>query len=142
VQELSEMIAEGGTGGASAAHSPGHHGTAEEAVALQQTTPEAETEWTPPILETVATDGEGVEAFVEALSDHRSHLESTGEIEAIRRSRYAEEIRTLLREDSTDLLAEEIDARGGIDDLAEAVAAGEPDPRERADDERGHSVEG
>src|SRR5699024_7672138 len=54
VQELSEMIAEGGTGGASAAHSPGHHGTAEEAVALQQTTPEAETEWTPPILETVA----------------------------------------------------------------------------------------
>lgn len=141
VQELSEMIAEGGTGGANTAHSPGHHSTAEEAVALQQSARETETEWTPPILETVATDSEGVEEFVEALSDHRSHLESTGEIEAIRRSRYAEEIRTLLREDSADLLAEEIDARGGIDDLAGAIAAGETDPYEIADDVLGPIVE-
>ena len=136
VQELSEMIElRGSAGGESTARHAGHHAS-EEGVALQhaETEPESETGWTPPILETVATRGEGVEEFVEALSEHRAHLESTGEIEAKRHTRYAEEIQTLLREDTANLLAEEIEARGGIDDLAGAVVAGETDPYEIADD--------
>ena len=138
VQELSEMIGlRGSAGNESTARHADHH-SGEEAVALQRADSDAEAEdesgWTPPIIETVATRGEGVEEFVEALADHRAHLESTGEIAAKRRARYAEEIRTLLREDTADLLAEEIDARGGIDDLAAAVAAGETDPYEIADD--------
>ena len=136
VQELSEMIGlRGSAGGESTARHVGHH-AGEEGVALQhaETESDSETGWTPPILETVATRGEGVEEFVEALSEHRAHLESTGEIEAKRHTRYAEEIRTLLREDTADLLAEEVEARGGIDDLAGAVVAGETDPYQIADD--------
>ncbi len=135
VQELSEMIELRGNSGSrqnSGGHHAGHHASSEEAVALQQT--ESQAKWTPPIIEAVATRGEGVEEFIDALSEHRSHLESTGELESKARTRYAEEIRTLLREDTANLLAEEIDAHGGIEELVGSVAAGETDPYEIADD--------
>jgi LAO/AO transport system kinase len=131
VQELNEMLELRRNGGGASGHHAGHHDS-EDAVALQQT--ERETEWTPPIIEAVATQGEGVEEFIEALSDHRAHLESTGELEAKARTRYAEEIRTLLREDTAELLTEEIDAHGGIEKLVDRVVAGETDPYEIADD--------
>jgi LAO/AO transport system kinase len=132
VQELNEMLELRGNGHDSAGHHAGHHADSAEAVALQQA--ERETEWMPPIIEAVATQGEGVEEFIEALSDHRAHLESTGELDAKMRTRYADEIRTLLREDTAELLTKEIDAHGGIGELVEAVAAGETDPYEIADD--------
>ncbi|EMA49289.1 methylmalonyl Co-A mutase-associated GTPase MeaB [Halococcus salifodinae] len=90
--------------------------------------------WTPPIVEAVATHGEGVDAFLDAIDDHHAHLDSTGEARAKARERYAEEIRTLLREDTAALIAEEIDARGGIDDLVDGVVAGDTDPYGIADD--------
>lgn len=134
VQELGEMLelrGNGGSGRDSTGHHAGHHADSAETVALQQT--EHEAEWTPPIIEAVATRGEGVEEFTEALSDHRTHLNSTGELEAKAKTRYAEEIRTLLREDTAELLTEEIDAYGGIEKLVEGVVAGETDPYEIAD---------
>jgi len=90
--------------------------------------------WTPPIIEAVATHGEGVDAFLDAIDDHHAHLDATGEAAAKARERYAEEIRTLLREDTAALLTAEIDARGGIGDLVDGVAAGETDPYGIADD--------
>ena len=137
VQELSEMVELRGSGRREAGgHHAGHHEASAEAVALQRPERGDETEatWTPPIVETVATRGEGIEAFLDALIDHRAHLESTGELEAKARARYAEEIRTLLREDTAELLTEEIEARGGIDELVGAVEVGETDPYEIADD--------
>ena len=90
--------------------------------------------WTPPIIEAVATHGEGVDAFLDAIDDHHAHLDATGEAAAKASERYAEEIRTLLREDTAALLTAEIDARGGIGDLVDGVAAGETDPYGIADD--------
>ena len=141
VQELQEMIGlrDSGGGHDSSGHHAGHHEASEEAVALQRADPEEG--WTPPIIETVATRGEGIDEFIDALSEHRAHLESTGELEAKARARYAEELRTLLREDAAALLTEEIDARGGIDELVEAVEAGETDPYELADDVLGPIAE-
>ena len=157
VQELREMLDLRGNAGSGRNDQHARHGhhTGPEATengadgsagradgaALTQAEAEAEPgedgsdpEWTPPIIEAVATHGEGVDAFLDAINDHHAHLDATGEAKAKARERYAEEVRTLLREDTADLLAEEIDARGGIDDLVDGVVAGETDPYGIADD--------
>ena len=84
--------------------------------------------WTPRIVETVATRGEGVDELIALFDEHLEHLERTGGVEERTRERYASEIRTLLREDAAELLEAETDRRGGITALAEAVAADETDP--------------
>ena len=85
-------------------------------------------EWTPEVLRTVANTGEGVDELIAAFDAHAAHLRESGEIEATKRRRYAEEIRTLVRSDVGALAAGEIERRGGIDRLAEAVRRRETDP--------------
>lgn len=53
----------------------------------------AERPWSPPIVETVATHGAGVDDLWKAILDHRSHQEATGELARRRRDRVATEIR-------------------------------------------------
>jgi LAO/AO transport system kinase len=84
--------------------------------------------WETPILETVANSGEGVPDLLDTLDAHREYLDDSGQFVAQARSRYAAEIRTLLREDLNALLAEEIDRRGGLDSYVEAVVDRERDP--------------
>jgi LAO/AO transport system kinase len=84
--------------------------------------------WTPRIVETVAKSGSGVEEFLAALDGHRDFLERSGRLERQVRRRYTEEIRGLLREDSSALIEREVAARGGIDAFVDRVVAGETDP--------------
>jgi LAO/AO transport system kinase len=84
--------------------------------------------WTPRVLETVAKSGEGVDGFLAALDDHRDFLETSGRFERRLRGRYAEEIRALLREDSSALVEREVAARGGLDAFIDRVMARETDP--------------
>ena len=53
--------------------------------------------WTPPIVETVATAGSGVDRLWEAISAHRTHLVATGDLERRRRDRLRHEIRERVR---------------------------------------------
>jgi LAO/AO transport system kinase len=53
--------------------------------------------WTPPIVETVATSGEGVDLLWEAISAHRAHLVATGDLERRRCERIHDEIRERVR---------------------------------------------
>jgi LAO/AO transport system kinase len=103
-----------------------------------QPTPEfgddVEYDWEPKIVETVAKDGEGVAEFIDVLDEHRGVLETTGMLDAKTRTRYAEEIRALLREDANRLVASEIESRGGIEELVEAVFEQETDPYSVADE--------
>jgi LAO/AO transport system kinase len=94
---------------------------------------EAAAHWTPRIVETVATEGEGVATLIDALDAHADHLRASGGLERKARSRYAEEIRQLVRADAAALLAEELDRHGGLDALAEAVCERETDPYTVAD---------
>ena len=129
VQELTEMIQQS-TGGTVA--TSGHHGPGvDEEVELAGT---GDAEWVPRIVETVATDGQGVDDLVGAFDAHREFLESTGELREKARTRYAEEIRALLREDLGDLLEAEIRERGGMEDLVEQVLERETDPYSVADE--------
>ncbi|SEK44024.1 methylmalonyl Co-A mutase-associated GTPase MeaB [Haloferax larsenii] len=84
--------------------------------------------WTPQVVETVATQGDGIETLVETLDDHYTYLTDSGELDQKARQRAAEEIRQLLRSDVGELLEQELDAQGGVDDFAAAVVEKETDP--------------
>ncbi|WP_121822709.1 methylmalonyl Co-A mutase-associated GTPase MeaB [Halostella salina] len=139
VQELKEMIQLAGDAGPAAVghHGPDEHalgdggGGAAEAKAADQG--EAD-DWTPTVVETVATSGEGVDELIDALAAHRSHMVESGRLDEKARSRIAEEIRLLLREDASRLVERELDRRGGVESLVAAVRAGETDPYAIADD--------
>jgi LAO/AO transport system kinase len=112
---------------------PGHHGAG--AAAGVDGDDEAdgaggsgEDDWEPPVLEAVAKTGEGVDGFLETLDEHHTWLEATGKLEELARERYAEEIRTLLREDTNRLVSEELRSRGGIDAYVERIVERETDP--------------
>ncbi|WP_416839017.1 methylmalonyl Co-A mutase-associated GTPase MeaB [Haloferax sp. DFSO52] len=90
--------------------------------------------WTPQVVETIATSGEGIETLVETLSDHYTYLIESGELEEKARQRAGEEIRQLLRSDVNHLLEREFDRRGGIDQFASAVVDKETDPYAVAED--------
>ncbi|WP_299270184.1 methylmalonyl Co-A mutase-associated GTPase MeaB [Halorientalis sp.] len=134
VQELREMIEMRRD---ELAVATGHHG------AVEKTSPggggadeetDDEPSWSPSIVETVAKRGEGLGELLSILDDHREYLVSSGQLESKARDRYAAEIRTLLREDSAELLAEEIEARGGIEGFVDRVLDRETDPYAVADD--------
>jgi len=126
VQELREMIEMGGSemvvGG-------GHHGFSEMSVDLDE-----ERDWKPTVVETVATEAEGVDELIEALATHREYMIESGERERKARTRVAAEIRTLLRDDAAGVVERELDRQGGIDGFVDAVLAGETDPYTIADD--------
>jgi LAO/AO transport system kinase len=88
--------------------------------------------WRPPIIQTVAQTGQGVDEVVAAIAKHRSWMESTGELDRRRVRRARDEIEaiavTALRERWGD-----VHARTELDDLAERVAAGKSDPYAAAD---------
>jgi LAO/AO transport system kinase len=91
-------------------------------------------DWEPEIEETIAKSGEGVDALIETFAAHADWLDDSGRREEKRHTRHAEELRNLLREDASDLLEAEIEARGGIDDLVARIDSGETTPYELADD--------
>ncbi|CAI7980706.1 putative GTPase PYRAB02490 [Frankia sp. Hr75.2] len=83
--------------------------------------------WTPPIELTTATTGAGVDAVVDALDRHWSHLVSSGELDGRRAARSRREIETL----TLQLLRTRLtggDGRAHLDSLVAAVAGGRRDP--------------
>jgi LAO/AO transport system kinase len=89
--------------------------------------------WRPPIVKTVAQNGEGIEEVVEKIDAHREWMADRGELSVRRRRRARDEIEsiavTALRERFGDVHG---DAR--LDDLADAVVAGDTDPYTAADE--------
>ncbi len=92
----------------------------------------------PPIVETVAVSGDGVAELWEAIEDHRSFLESSGELAARRARRIDEELREIVArrlEQRADALC-----RGeGFAELRQAVLDRRMDPYAAADDILGRS---
>ena len=90
--------------------------------------------WEPEVVTTVATDGDGVPGLAETLAAHRSFLEETGALDRKARTRHAEEIRRLVRDDAAKLLEAELRRHGGVEELARRVRARETDPYTVADE--------
>ncbi|MGQ0506599.1 MAG: methylmalonyl Co-A mutase-associated GTPase MeaB [Myxococcaceae bacterium] len=86
-------------------------------------------EWEPPILKVVAAKGEGMEALVEAVEQHRQHLETTGERATRERSRAAAQFVALLRERLLRSALSRLEReRGRFDEVAGKIARREADP--------------
>ncbi len=91
---------------------------------------EEETEaraWTPPILKTVATRGEGVDAVVDAVERHRAHLQQSGELRRREEARVRHELHRILR----DLLLERLVAQvtpPALDATVRRIVTREVDP--------------
>ncbi len=88
--------------------------------------------WQPPVLQTVATTGEGVDELFAAITAHRAHLESTGEAEARRRARLREELRGLVAAHMLER-ADAVCSGPGFDAIVDEVAARTRDPYSAAD---------
>ena len=90
-------------------------------------------EWKPPIVTTIAVDGDGIGELTEKVAAHWSWLDSSGQGEARRRARAREEI--------TAIAVAELRQRAGglpgdswLDSLAAQVADGALDPFAAADE--------
>lgn len=99
--------------------------------AIERTT---ETGWEPQLVETVAKSGEGVDELCTVLQEHADYLTESGARTQRARLRYADEIRTHVREDVRHLISHEIEEQGGLDELARAVEQRETDPYTIADE--------
>lgn len=91
-----------------------------------------ERRWTPPVVKTVASTNDGVDALVEAIDEHRAWLVASGEL-AVRRVRRArDEVEAL----AVALLRRRLEAGEGSQRLtqaAEQVASGDLDPHTAAE---------
>lgn len=88
--------------------------------------------WTPPIVMTVATEGDGIDEALDALTAHRGHLRDSGELLIRRRERARREIEALALRALRHRL-ERSGEGGSLDVLADDVAAGRSDPFAAAD---------
>lgn len=54
--------------------------------------------WKIPILKTIASEGQGIEALLDAVQAHRAYLAGSGRLDTLERARVASELEALLRE--------------------------------------------
>jgi LAO/AO transport system kinase len=88
--------------------------------------------WRPPVLQTVASTGQGIDQLVDALEGHRGWLIETGELGRRQRRRAADEIEAIAL---AQLQARIGYLRPGVrlDDLAQELVSGRSDPYTCAD---------
>jgi len=89
-------------------------------------------EWRPPIVDTVSTSGEGVDALWTAITDHRAHLVAHGDLERFRRERLAREFHQILLARVAHRL-DDLLATDRFDGVVGDLADGALDPYEAAD---------
>jgi len=89
-------------------------------------------DWRPPIIDTVASNGDGVDELWTAITDHRAHLVANGNLELFRRLRLAREFHQIL----LARVEQQLDGLLAADRFAPLVAdmsSGVLDPYETAD---------
>jgi LAO/AO transport system kinase len=94
---------------------------------------DAEDAWRPPIVQTIAKNGEGVDELVEVYEDHREHLEASGELDERRRDRAEHEILSLMKEKVTRRALEGEEASQRFEAFVDDVLARKTTPRQVAD---------
>jgi LAO/AO transport system kinase len=94
--------------------------------------------WTPPIVETVATDGTGIDDLFDTIGRHRAHLEADDLLAGRRATRLGDELRAIVLE-RLARRTDEVCAGARFDALVARVAAREVDPYTAADELLGAS---
>jgi LAO/AO transport system kinase len=88
---------------------------------------DGESTWVPPVLTTVATDGDGVDELLDAIEAHRRHLRASGELLRRRERRASDELRGLVVEWVTKQV-DDICSGPRFGSVVAQVAAGTVDP--------------
>ncbi len=83
--------------------------------------------WTPPIVETVATEGRGTDSLVGAIDAHREYLTETGELARRHRARTEAELRGIVLE-QLQAEADRYCAGETFDAAVDGIAVGALDP--------------
>ena len=112
----------------------GSHRAGPESFATADVPDPTEADWTPPVVETVATHGEGLGELVGTIDEHLAFLEETGLRERKARVRVASEVRNHLAANVEERVDRAVDDAGGIDALVDAIRAGDADPHGIATD--------
>jgi LAO/AO transport system kinase len=92
-----------------------------------------ELDWRPPVVETVATSGRGIEELFDAIRTHRAYLEDNDRLRARREARLRDELRAIVRA----RLEQHAAARANgeqFDELVARVGRREIDPYRAADE--------
>ncbi|HEX3567118.1 MAG TPA: methylmalonyl Co-A mutase-associated GTPase MeaB [Acidimicrobiales bacterium] len=89
-------------------------------------------DWRPPIVETVASTGEGIDNLWQAIADHRAYLDSSGLLDKLRQERLEREFHQIL---VARLERKIVDLHGssGYAAVIESLTSGELDPYLAAD---------
>jgi LAO/AO transport system kinase len=83
-----------------------HHGLLMDVAAIDETKPTAAAAWRPPICQTIATQGTGIDEVAQALTEHRAYQLASGVLVRRERERLIFEIQQMLKEHLlADLLA-------------------------------------
>ena len=89
--------------------------------------------WTPPVLRTVAANGEGIPDVLDALERHLGYLERSGELLRRRRRRLRERVVEVVEQQLRERLWNDGDTRAWLDAQLPALEAGEIAPFAVAD---------
>lgn len=90
-------------------------------------------EWRPPIVDTVASTGEGVDKLWTAIGDHRAHLERSGELAERRRRRLLDELSEVLVR-RVERRIHQLEDGEAYDQARQRVLNGDVDPYTAADE--------
>ena len=124
--------------GATLRHVPAHHGvdlSRRNPARLAREAAHADDadRWTPPVLRTVAVQGEGTAELVDALERHFRYLERSGELRVRRRRRLRDRVVNVVEGRVRDRLWQDAATNSWLDDQLPALEAGRTDPFAVAD---------
>jgi LAO/AO transport system kinase len=88
--------------------------------------------WKPPVLETVATRGEGIAELVEKINQHKAYLDS-GAIQAQSRQRIETELEEAVKRKLTEVILDNLKRREEFGELVDKILAKKTDPYSAAD---------
>lgn len=91
------------------------------------------TTWTPPVLRSVASKGEGIEEILDAFARHRRYLQSSGQLAERRRARLRERVVEITEEKLRRRLWNDAGTAEWLDAQLSAVQAGDTTPFAIAD---------
>ncbi len=84
--------------------------------------------WAPPVLQTVAVKGEGIEELVAAMESHYAQLESSGMLQAIRRERLGRHTRAVVDRALSTLVWDECDGEAMLEAGLDDIVSGKTSP--------------
>ncbi len=90
--------------------------------------------WRPPINRTVASKGEGIEAVVDSIEDHKAYLTDSGKLSEIRKKRIKNEVTAMLNDRVNRYIDEEVIQTAAFDELVIRMQSREIEPYSVVDD--------